>query len=154
MDAVQLVASLVAKFVEIQNKVLTELVNLENERIDNVHVLDSPISYISDLSLLLKNNREQYISEFETQQIDKPMFAKIVKSLINRGFTGEQKQFLRNLTTNGYLDNGKVYQNVWQNLHRFVTLFAIESETIVNDTTLMDKINLEKTSLNIISAIL
>lgn len=102
MDAVQLVASLVAKFVEIQNKVLTELVNQENERIDNVHVLDSPISYISDLSLSLKNNREQYISEFETQQIDKPMFAKIVKSLINRGFTGEQKQFLRNMTTNGY----------------------------------------------------
>lgn len=142
------------KFVEIQNKVLTELVNQENERIDNVHVLDSPISYISDLSLSLKNNREQYISEFETQQIDKPMFAKIVKSLINRGFTGEQKQFLHNLTTNGYLDNGKVYQNVWRNLHRFVTLFAIESETIVNETTLMDRINLEKTSLNIISAIL
>ena len=80
------------------------------------------------MSLSLKNNREQYISEFEIQQIDKPMFAKIVKSLINRGFTGEQKQLLHNLTTNGYLDNGKVYQNVWQNLHRFVTLFAIESE--------------------------
>lgn len=79
----------------------------------------------------------------------------IAKSLNNRGFSAEQKIFLKSLRDeNGQLSTLKMEQNIWKNLNRF---FQIFSDNMTGETLIQNRkarASIEQSVVHVIAGIL
>lgn len=138
-----------------EKTVLKQLVSEYNEDLKKVSELEQQPTYISDIRKQLLDNMRSFRSNFSEQSVDGKEFRNIAKSLNNRGFSAEQKIFLKNLRDeNGQLSTLKLEQNIWKNLNRFMEIF---SDTVTSETLIQNRkarASVEHSVLQIIAGIL
>ena len=127
-----------------------------NSNLKQVADLETQLSYIAKIRETLKLGMKEYRNNFKEQHVNGKKFNQIVDSLSNRGFSKEQKQYLKLLMdSDGKISTKKVQENVWNNLNRFVELFDGEMPGLENSgNDYARKANSEFSKLKMISALI
>ncbi|MFK4893523.1 helicase-related protein [Lactococcus petauri] len=138
-----------------EKTVLNQLVSEYNKDLKNVSELEQQPAYVSDIRKQLLDNMRSFRNNFSEQSVDGKEFRAIAKSLNNRGFSAEQKIFLKNLRDeNGQLSTLKMEQNIWKNLDRFMEIFSdnVTGETLIQNRKA--RASIEQSVVHVIAGIL
>lgn len=134
--------------------ILEKIITNYNDNLKSISKLEIQPAYIMNLREILMNGRREYRNNFVSQKIDGRQFTKVVNSLGNRGFNKEQSNFLKILRgDDGNISSKKVFDNIWNNLKRFMDLFngeIVES----NISPIKNKASKDNSKLEIIAEII
>lgn len=138
-----------------EKNIVQQIVSEYNENLKTVSELEQQPRYISEIRRQLIDNMRSFRNNFSEQNVKGKEFRTIVESLSSRGFTSEQKLFLKNLRDeNGQLGTLKMEQNIWNNLKRFMEIFSdnVASESLIQERK--NKASDEQSDIHVIAGIL
>ncbi|MGT2737394.1 helicase-related protein [Streptococcus orisratti] len=138
--------------------VIGDLVECHNHNLKSVSKLEIQPAFISKLrEVLLRGAKKDYRDNILSQRVDAKRLKKIIDSLSNRGFSKEQNDFLKLLRDkDGDISSKHVYENIWTNLSRFITLFDGEMIDQYNqsESRLNSKANKDFSKINVIASVI